>query len=104
MGCPALKKMGEENFPRVGEDDEQRSGRMAKKKAAKDAAGKFKKRMDALMGEGNWQVTIKGNPNKAEVTFGDDAPIWGTEWCACENRDAEMDGYCADCGGKIRQS
>ena len=79
---------------------------MAKKKAAKDAAGKFKKRMDALMGEGNWQVT-----------FGDDAPIWGTElytisvpllvipeWCACENRDAEMDGYCADCGGKIRQS
>jgi hypothetical protein len=101
---------------------------MAKKKATKDAAGKFKKRMDGLMGEYNWRVTINGNSNiatatvkmqgkKAEVIFGDDAPVWGTElytisvpllvipeWCACENRDAEVDGYCADCGGKIRQS
>ena len=95
---------------------------MAKK--TKNAVGKFKKRMNALMGEGNWQVTINGtgakgdqDGKKAEVVFGDDVPAWGTELhtisvpllviperCACENRDAAKDGYCADCGGKIQST
>ena len=37
------------------------------KKSARDAVGKFKRRMNELMGEGNWQVTVSGN--KAEVVF-----------------------------------
>lgn len=52
----------------------------------------FRKRMDGLMGKGKWEISISKPP----------APII-PRWCDCENRDAEVDGHCADCGGEIRQ-